>query len=97
MTVENMTFLEKKHASLAAKELLSSALAELKNVAETQASTTPRLFFPSGIELISITVRLLSDIDIIFKVAGAKGISGLLNSEEIEEEYTDKMAEEVAE
>lgn len=97
MTGENMTIFEKKHASEAAKELLSSALSELKNVAETQPSATPRLFFPNGIELISITVKLLSDIDIVFKVAGAKGISGLLNSEEIEEEHTDKMAEEVME
>jgi len=34
----------------------------------------------------------LSKVKVEFEVAGAKGISGLLNSEEIEVENTDKMA-----
>jgi hypothetical protein len=95
MTEENMTIFAKKDPSDAAKELLSSALSDLMKATQAQAGDTPRLFFPGGIELISITVDVLSKVKLVFKVAGAEGISGLLSSEEIEAEHTDKINKEV--
>jgi hypothetical protein len=78
-------------ASSAAKELLTAALKDLKEsaladdakLASTDRDPAARLFFPNGIELISITVKV-APVEIEFKVAGEKGIKEmtmLLDSE----------------
>ena len=97
MADENGTNVTKKPATDTAKELFSNALKELKIVAEAQDDDKPRVFFPNGIELISITVKLFSEVEIIFKVAGPKPISAILNSGEIKVEHTDKIVKEVIE
>ena len=66
-----------------AGELLSTALNELRKAAMAKDDEGKRLFFPNGIELISIGLTL-KNITLEFKVAGAEGIKGLLNSEETE-------------
>jgi len=63
-----------------AKVLLVTALQEFrKAVAAATDETTaePRVFFPNGIELISIKVTV-SAVTVELKVAGEKGIKGLL-------------------
>lgn len=97
MTEKKMDIFEKQYIGETAKELLSCALTELTKTTQTQIGETPRLFFPHGIELISITVNVLSKVVVEFKVAGAEGISGLLNSEEFESEQTEKVSAEVIE
>ena len=83
MADENKLNIKFKSESRAAKELLSKGINDLKNIEKAQKDGDSRWFFPNGIELISIKVTV-SKIDVEFKVAGAKGISDLLNSEEIE-------------
>jgi hypothetical protein len=58
-----------------AKAVLSNLFDNLKGNAAVLADQQTRLFFPNGIELIMITVKI-GTIDIELKIAGAKGISG---------------------
>ena len=58
-----------------ANSVLSSIFDNLKANATVLGDQQPRLFFPNGIELITITVKI-GTIDIELEIAGAKGISG---------------------
>ncbi|MDX1548684.1 MAG: hypothetical protein R3247_16930 [Rhodothermales bacterium] len=64
----------------AAKELLSAALSELRTIAQeaSASNAAPRLFFPNGIEVISLTVKVSEFFEVTFKIAGEKGVSGLV-------------------
>jgi hypothetical protein len=66
----------------AAKDVLSAAFAELAKRAEPQPGQKSIIFFPNGIELISFTLDV-SGVKVEFKVAGAAGVKGLLEVEEI--------------
>lgn len=61
-------------ASSAAKDILSSALNNLKGAALSDENGQPRLFFPEGIELIEITVEV-AGVKVGFKVAGKEGFA----------------------
>lgn len=63
-------------------QLLSTALKELKQTVFDKERQDPRLFFPKGIELISITVKVDKYVDVELKVAGAEGIKALWDSKE---------------
>src|SRR5262245_60497155 len=65
-----------------AKAILEAALDKLRTAVKPEtpgAATEPRVFFPNGIELISITVSI-GAVKVELKVAGEKGIKGLLES-----------------
>jgi hypothetical protein len=65
-----------------AKVLLVTALEDLRKTVTTvtaEAITATDKFFPNGIELISIKVEI-SGVAVELKVAGEKGIKGLLGS-----------------
>ena len=96
MANEKRTDVAIASASSAAKELLSSALNELKNVLLARVKEQPRLFFPNGIELISITVKV-SAVEVEFKAAGEKGISGLVDSGQSAIGLAGEIGEEVIE
>ena len=65
-----------------ANELLKTAFKELKETVLDSRGEDPRLFFPNGIELISITLNVVKYVEIEFKIAGAAGIKALLESKE---------------
>jgi len=79
-----------------AKELFSAAFDELRKAASQDKKEGTRIFFPNGIELISITLDVFK-VKIEFKVAGAAGVKGLLQSEEIEGGLTVDVDQEVSE
>ena len=60
-------------ASGAAKEILSSALNNLRKTALSEQEGQSKLFFPNGIELVSITVQVAT-VKVEFEVAGEKGL-----------------------
>lgn len=82
--VANETNVPITKAKLDPNQLLSTALKELKETVFDKERKDSRLFFPNGIELISITVRVDKYVDIELKVAGEKGIKGLWDSKESE-------------
>jgi hypothetical protein len=90
------TNVEITNAKDTASELLTSALNDLRNTCKVEEGEEPRLFFPNGIELISITLSV-SKISLEFKVAGAAGISGLMNSGGIGLGHPRELDEEVIE
>ena len=59
---------------------LKTAFTELKESVFDSREEGPRLFFPNGIELISITLKVDKYFEVEFKVAGAEGVKGLLES-----------------
>jgi hypothetical protein len=79
-----------------AKELFSAAFDELRKAASQDKKEETRIFFPNGIELISITLDVFK-VKVEFKVAGAAGIKGLLESKEIEGGLTAEVEQEVTE
>lgn len=93
MADKKMTNVTIKSARDGAKELLSTALKEFEKTARAEEGEKPRLFFPNGIELISIIVRV-SGVDVELKVAGKAGINSLLHSGEIGVDLTGKVGEE---
>ena len=66
-------------ATSEATALLNAAFSDLAKTVGVKAAVEPRVFFPNGIELISITVSV-SAVKVELKVAGEKGISALLVS-----------------
>lgn len=58
-----------------AEKLLKTTLSELR--AAAVADERERIFFPSGIELISITISVGQSVKLELKVAGEKGLAGL--------------------
>jgi hypothetical protein len=89
-----MTYATITSAKDAAKEVLIATFDELGGKAEPKDKEKPRLFFPNGIELISITVDV-SGIKVEIKVAGEKGVKGLLESKEIGKVTTGEVVQEV--
>ena len=69
----------------AVQQLLQKILTDLRGSATKQAADEPRLFFPHGIELISVVVKI-GPADVEVTIAGEKGVksaavaSGLGNS-----------------
>jgi len=60
------------------REVLTSVFESLKNNVGVKADGPTRLFFPNGIELISVIVKVnvKDGIDVEVKIAGEKGIKG---------------------
>ena len=56
-----------------ATQVLEALFANLKAHAQVAADEPSRLFFPNGIELISVSVKV-TPIEITLTVAGAKGV-----------------------
>ena len=65
-----------KAAEDATKELIIAAFNELKNAAAQDKKEETKVFFPKGIELISITVSVFNKITVEVKVAGAACCKG---------------------
>lgn len=61
-----------------AQKLLAKAFGELKRAVSTTSAAGDTLFFPNGIEVISLTIKVARYFEITFKVAGEKGVSGLV-------------------
>jgi hypothetical protein len=57
----------------AVQQLLQKTLTDLKGSVATHAAGEPRLFFPNGIELISVVVKI-GPADVEVTIAGEKGI-----------------------
>ena len=62
------------------RQVLAAVFENLKSNAAVKADGTTRLFFPNGIELISVIVKVnvKDGIDVELKIAGEKGIKGTL-------------------
>ena len=71
MTEIQIPVTEMSLAGKEARDILTASLNELKEVVQFQSSTT-RLFFPNGIELIYIKV-VVNPVEVEFKVAGKAG------------------------
>ena len=66
---------QKASATAQAKEILDHTIASLTEL-DRKSDAEKRLFFPNGIELISITVGVQNLVTLGFEVAGAAGVSG---------------------
>jgi hypothetical protein len=55
------------------RDLLADIVTQLKNTAANKDASEPRLFFPSGIELIDVHVKV-GPADVEVKIAGQKGV-----------------------
>lgn len=74
----------KKHsvAKQDPNQLLSATLKELKQTVFDNDRQDSKLFFPNGIELILIKVKVDKYVDVELRVAGEKGVKALLNPNE---------------
>lgn len=61
-----------EEARAAAKDILSSALNSLRDTAQSQEGERRRLFFPDGIGLVSISIKV-SEVKVSLEVKEAKG------------------------
>jgi hypothetical protein len=63
------------------RQVLAAVFENLKTSAGVKADGPTRLFFPNGIELISVVVKLnvKEGIDVEVKIAGEKGIKGAID------------------
>lgn len=79
-----------KDISDAAQAITKEVVSQLRDAASTADAATPRLFFPHGIELIDVVVKV-GPADVEIRIAGEKGIKlSAAQLRELEEEEEDE-------
>ena len=73
MSDDQLSELRVNDLTAAVQSLLQKIIAELKSTASAEKAGEERLFFPHGIELISLTVKV-PPADVELTIAGEKGI-----------------------
>lgn len=80
---ENMSKASAQELADAAHSITQKIVSELKDASSKADAAAPRLFFPNGIELIDVGVKVgLAEVKV--KIAGAQGIKGgLIQASEV--------------
>jgi len=81
-----------KELSDAAQSITEKIVSELKDAGSRADAAEPRLFFPEGIELISVVVKV-GPADVEVTIAGAKGVKGAaLRASDLEKDGGSRLA-----